>query len=42
MEGKKVVEVNLSLETLLDTFEEGVLAYFADRRASIRPAKISI
>jgi hypothetical protein len=35
MEGKKVVEVNLSLETLLDTFEEGVLAYFADRRSYI-------
>jgi hypothetical protein len=35
-DGKKVVRVNLSLETLLDAFEEGVLAYFAEQRSSNR------
>jgi hypothetical protein len=41
-DGKKVLRVNLSLETLLDAFEEGVLAYFSDRRSSARPTKIPI
>jgi hypothetical protein len=30
MRGERIVESQLSLETLLDTFEEGVLAYFIE------------
>jgi len=29
MKGEKVVQIDLSVETLLETFEEGVLAYFS-------------